>query len=284
MKIKPILFSTPMVQAILDGRKSQTRRTRGLGLINKEPNRFTHFQKYGGMAIAPLTGWKYQFWDETGRGYFEKEIKPKYEVGEILWVRETWRVIGWSHEGDGFDIQYMDGTIVKGVDLFDDYDEEAAFIEKLCDAMEKKCEATINEEEETFFWSWEQIQEFMPWKPSIYMPKAACRIFLEVTDVRAERLQGISEGDAIAEGIERTNDYWGSDGSKNYMYGSEKGFRHEWFFDDAPYGIENTPSVNGIISSFFTLIASIHSWEFLQSNPWVWVYDFKRVEKPENFL
>ena len=95
------------------------------------------------------------------------------------------------------------------------------------------------------------------WKPSVQMPQSASRITLEVTGVRVERLQDISEEDAIAEGItELANREYSLNGGKfraNYAVGS---FRQLW------------DSIN----------AKSHPW---QSNPWVWVIEFKKVENSQ---
>lgn len=100
------------------------------------------------------------------------------------------------------------------------------------------------------------------WKPSIFMPKEAARIFLEVTNVRVERLQDISREDAIAEGIERFDDatFW----YKNYLN-------------------QPLPGCSNPITSFQTLWMAINGAESWQSNPWVWVYEFKKIAKPTNW-
>lgn len=115
------------------------------------------------------------------------------------------------------------------------------------------------------------------WKPSIHMPKEAARIFLKVTKVRCERLQDISQSDSLAEGILvekqplKNNDGWHY--PKNYLA------KNNGDFGPTHFGIGQYKI------SFETLWDSInakkHPWE---SNPWVWVYDFERIEKPENFL
>ena len=92
------------------------------------------------------------------------------------------------------------------------------------------------------------------WRPSIHMPRAASRITLEITGVRVERLQNISEADAIAEGIERGNCNW-----RDYM--------------DHPFNDFTNPR-----RSYRSLWESINGLESWAANPWVWVVEFKRVE------
>lgn len=89
------------------------------------------------------------------------------------------------------------------------------------------------------------------WKPSIHMPKTACRLFLQIKNIRVERLHDISEQDAKAEGVETLNFYEG------YEVSSRGKFEGLW-----------------------NLINGIDGWEL---NPWVWVIEFERIEKPKNF-
>lgn len=103
------------------------------------------------------------------------------------------------------------------------------------------------------------------WKPSIHMPKVAARIFLEVTNIKVERLKDISEEDAIAEGVFQHSDY----GSTGYV--------HYGRTDEALTDID-------AVYSFETLWDSINGKDSWEKNPWVWVYDFKVVDKPANFL
>lgn len=200
-KIRPILFSTPMVQAILEGRKTMTRRICKHKLDDR-----------GARLTDQLEDWH------------GNKIKQPIEVGDIVWVRETFA------EFSGIEPQVS--YVYKADKLFDTPAKE-----HLCDNK---------------------------WKPSLFMPKQACRIWLEVTNVRLERLQDISEEDAIAEGVERVplepfvlryRDYTGL----------------EDYWDNAK-------------SSFHTLWIAINGATSWQENPWVWVYEFKQVEMPINFL
>ena len=129
----------------------------------------------------------------------------------------------------------------------------------------------------------EKIQEAKIWKPSIFMPKDACRLFLKVKNVRVEKLHDISDDDAKREGIYITDDYWGEKAPLNYMYGAEYGYKREYFFGDSPYGMEKVPTHSGWKASFFTLWWSINGKESLESNPFVWVYDFEIINKSDSF-
>lgn len=230
MKIRPILFSTTMVKAILEGRKTQTSRI---------------LKVKGCKPFLPDHSWSPEYIKK-----WNKDYHPYGQPGDILYVRETWRPIGWSFEGDGFTIQYADGK-ENCVQLFaDDTDKESDFSLKLCDLMQERCEPEVNEEEEYFSWTTAQIEEHMPWRPSIYLPKSAARIWLQIEDIRVEQLQDISEDDAIAEGIEK-----GPNGYLNYQEG----------------GFHNQLPKN----SFRTLWESINGPDSWNANPWVWAITFK---------
>lgn len=202
--IKPILFSTPMIQAILQGRKTQTRRK-----IKFPKDWITEDNLWDWVALQDLY----------------PEVFKKYSVGDVLWVRET--VLFYSDENGN-------------------------------DAVLYKADPDVDEFSIGLF-------EGKPkWKPSIFMPKAACRIFLEITDVRIERLQDISEEDAKAEGAFKRNDngfdvYRDSEDKYNELQGFsfKTGFKFLW------------QKINGA-----------ESWE---ANPFVWVVSFKQITKPENF-
>lgn len=211
---KPILFSTEMVQAILEGRKKLTRRTQGLEIINKNPDDWF----LDGLKILG------RFIFHNLKSKEEIQIKPKFEIGDILWVRETWQTT-WNENKKSWDTIYKaDGGY------------------------------------------WIDDDGIMKWKPSIFMPKKKCRIFLEITDVRVERLQDISEEDAIAEGVESFNHGYG---------GSPVGV----WYKDYIYGKFNLKP-NFSFKSLWKKINGEDSWN---TNPWVWVYEFKVVEKPKDF-
>lgn len=221
MKTKPILFSTPMVKAILEGKKTQTRR-----VIQFELNNIHYVFGMPKENIKLLADWSLsgidEFRDNILSYYvqcdvddsYSKEIKCPYEIGQILWVRETFCPVVDAHtfEDTGFKYRADNNT-----------------------QHYNGC-----------------------WKPSIFMPKVAARIFLKVTNVRIERLHDITESDAIDEGIKCIDNVY-------YDYLSEKFYRK-------PY------------ESFCTLWTKINGKESWNKNPFVWVYEFERIEKPKNFI
>ncbi|WP_413998688.1 hypothetical protein ACMDB5_13005 [Flavobacterium sp. W1B] len=199
-KFRPILFSTPMVQAILEGRKTQTRR------IVKDNLLQTCTDEYNELEFLILTS------------------KCPYEVGDVLWVRETFAPIS-NHKL----LRY----IYKG--------------------------------------GADWTNDLIKWKPSIFMPKEACRIFLKIKSIRVERLQDISEDDAIAEGI--------------YAKPGEVSKR-VWYRKYVTESVAKTEGAftESAIECFKTLWESINGKESLEKNPFVWVYEFEQIEKPLDFI
>jgi hypothetical protein len=194
LKERPILFSAPMVRALLAGTKTQTRR-----VCKPQP-----------IADARFVGGHYLPATKRNPGQ-EISVEAPYvhiacpygQRGDRLWVRETWRR----------DIDKIDGARL----------------------VQYRADDAIVEAPRTYF-----DLPSAGWIPSIHMPRWASRITLEVTGVRVELLQEISEADAISEGT------------------------------PFPCG--------GWVGGYQKLWESIHgpgSWE---ANPWVWVVEFKRVE------
>ncbi|HNX87729.1 MAG TPA: hypothetical protein PKH58_01495 [Paludibacteraceae bacterium] len=203
-KERPILFSTDMVQAILEGRKTMTRRTKGLAEISINAGHTQH--SYEGKI--PTDNNIHAFARMWGGHFAEtKHIKCSYgQPGDILWVRETWCNDPRGSE-DGISPYYYFKADFPNTDV------------------------------------WKGS-----WKPSIHMPRKAARIWLEITEIKAERLYSISREDAIAEGC-------GNEGT------------------DYPEG------------NFFALWRKINGIDSYQSNPWVWVITYKVLSttgRPEN--
>lgn len=231
---KPILFQTDMVRAILSGLKTQTRRTKGLDEINENPDEWiVENMEY---KTNPENDNRSFVLFETKDGQRKMIKKPYGDVGDILWVRETWADASLGEP-------LSPKTVVYKADYSDDI---------------------LNEERNKGFW-----------KPSIFMPKKACRIFLEVKDVRIERLFDTSEYDAIREGVRRFKCY-----EENGLHR----FVDYRFKRDADERYLKDHSFSMATSSFFSLWKSINGKKSLQLNPYVFVYEFFRTQKPQNFL
>lgn len=227
MAIKPILFNADMVRAIMDGRKTCTRRA--VKTRRKDACGFYVTKRTDGSFNGI-----YEY-DEDER-MFENQLIPPYKPGDILYVRETWHRYT-KRVGKG-----------EGCHLEEHYGYKASI-------------ANSEDAEE-------------PWKPSIHMPKKAARIWLKVTNVRVERLQEITETQTEEEGflftppcLHRTGENYcdidGPCGSKiKYcdMSAGELFGKVLW---------DSTIKKSDI---------DIYGWD---ANPWVWVIEFERCEKPK---
>lgn len=227
---RPILFNAEMVNAILDGRKSQTRR-----IITPQPEfkEGTGFHWKGAMYGI---GSNYA---ETVRNFTNFSC-PIGRVGDRLWVRETFAPVNLYGE---IALAYKaDSDVVRVVEneSFQDDDE------------------TINYDdprlEKYSFSAWaDDVLSGTEgnWKPSIHMPRWASRILLEITNVRVEHLQNISNEDAKAEGFDYSTHP--SAIEMGYAIGARTNFRHTW---EQIYGA--------------------NAWN---KNPWVWVVEFKKLNE-----
>ena len=232
IKERPILFSAPMVRAILDGRKTVTRRAfkphqvpnwsredPDMGMGHNWHAVGQHHRRYGFMVSG-----------ETERACAEELIKcgacPYGKPGDRLWVRETWVADAQVDAVPPRDLSQ--GEPIR-------YPADGSIRQAGC-SMIKPGRA----------------------RPSIHMPRWACRILLEVTDVRVERLQDISEEQALAEGVRLYTDH------------AEFG---DWYHVE---GIETYSAEPR--KSFELLWTSINGAESWNANPWVWAVSFRRVQ------
>ena len=220
MKERPILFSAPMVRAILDGRKTQTRRA-----VKPQPDSVKDFGKAVPYRRAAPPR-------DMPSAQYEVPIPCPYGVpGDRLWVRETWGVGNRSCPSQG----WVDGIEYRADCVGDE-------VPPLFEIIPGHVQA-------------DSIRA--GWRPSIHMPRWASRITLEVTDVRVERLQDISETDAMAEGIAEYPD----------------GFHWEPNPEPAYCRLIGRTAQR----AFLGLWEQINGVESVEANPWVWVVEFKRV-------
>ncbi|MHC1998489.1 morphogenetic protein [Klebsiella pneumoniae] len=221
MKERGMIFNGEMVRAILDGRKTQTRR----------PVKFPVHDKNLGCELAgnELAG-------ELSAGNYLNSAFGK--PGDRIWVREAYRLPA-----------SLDDVSPTGVG-------EMA----VATGYRKPWAPTFYDFTGTFSDGWKgfetppKVSDAGKLRPSIHMPRWASRILLEITDVRVERLNAISQEDAQAEGMELT------------------GWRPTYSDPDSG-GEVMTPYDN-----FAELWSSIYGDESWKANPWVWVISFKRVE------
>jgi len=195
VKERPILFNTPMVQAILSSHKTQTRREIKNKLIIEQAE-FECGHRPNVIRSEPSL----QYWIENGC--------PFGQVGDRLWVRET-------------------------------------FASGLCTNSGYAYRATHKAEDLEEGW-FEKIK----WTPSIHMPRTACRLILEITNIRIEHLNDITSEDAKAEGFDYSTHP--SAIEMGYSIGAKTNFRITW---EQIYGQ--------------------NEWN---KNPWVWVVEFKVIQ------
>lgn len=240
MKERPIIFNSEMVKAIIDGRKTMTRRIVNWRGVNEGLN----LQFSGLRACEESNGWVIESNTRTSSEWrCQPTPCPFGAVGDRLWVRETWGVV--SHELD------EDGRIQPWTP-----DRPATAIHEMPFGNGYYSGHAIYSADGEFAWGDDDGYEDgrSCWKPSIHMPRAASRITLEITGVRVERLNSISQEDAQAEGMELT------------------GWRPTYSDPDSG-GEVGTPYDN-----FAQLWESIYGVESWQANPWVWVIEFRVIE------
>ena len=240
MAIKPILFNTEMVRAILDGRKTCTRR------ICKDANEYT---------VPDMDFYNADRRTYAVHNYADKEHMEQLSTaertcpicsGDILYVRETWtEECGKYYYRADYDSDYLDPC------------------ETLSGGYPASCRNHAGCEWCT------ATSARIHWHPSIHMPKEAARIWLKVTDVRVERLQEITEEQACVEGT----DPWDEACYENNGW-------HPTFSDPDSGGDPNM--IDGFHKLWNSTIKKSdldrYGWD---PNPWVWVIEFERWEKPE---
>ncbi|CRM71057.1 hypothetical protein [Pseudomonas sp. 25 E 4] len=226
IKERPILFSAPMVRAILEGRKTVTRRAVKGFQIPTEDTAIPAGDRQRWSAIGQRDP-RYGFCvfgsteAECAKELEEYAPCPYGRRGDRLWVRETF----------GLQVRHYGGGAGEHI-VYRATNPDAIY----CKSAEG--------------------QEYpVKWKPSIHMPRHSSRILLEITDLRVERLQDITEDQAKAEGVRlytdhaELGDWWHVEGIETYSADPRKSFELLW------------SSVGG-------------DWS---ANPWVWVVEFKQV-------
>lgn len=210
MRERPILFSAPMVRAILAGRKTQTRRiVKPQPLPETDALRDVPRENRWYAASATINDWGVEY-RPLGTDQQHDWRCPYGVPGDELWVRETWRMAQW-----GGPIYRADKERALGMDEYSDRHK---------------------------------------WKPAIHLRREHSRIQLRITSVRVQRLQEITEGDAICEGVT----YSTPELDEVVEAGGE------WF----------RPARNAFRELWDSINAERAPWA---SNPWVWVVAFERI-------
>lgn len=235
MKERGVIFNSEMVRAILDGRKTQTRRIvkhqrHSSQEIKLCDDSFFHWSMIG--AEKPLSAINYEY----GR------------VGDRLWVRETYSLLG---NEDACPIDWNDNIV-------NDKTEAARIYRASCEQKSGDYGLWSIPDEADWKPHTEEMKFEGSWTPSIHMPRWASRITLEITDVRVERLNNISPRDVVAEGLIKlpaTGRYVRFQGAQHFGLAYDN---HKDAFADL-WDEVSKPDCN------------------YESNPWVWVIEFKRV-------
>lgn len=213
MKERPILFSGAMVRAILEGRKTVTRRMIKPSMRSADTQFELHQEQDG--SWRPMHTFDESSMDHLGT---EHPIACPYgQVGDRLWVRESFADL----QGTGIEHR----------------PDAAGPLQRYAFAADSPPGSAGDEARKDFG---------IKWKPSIHMPRAVCRILLEITGLRVERLQVITTEQLIAEGLQ----------TRLREHDAECDLLHQWK----------------------ELWASLNGEESWDANPWVWVVEFKRIE------
>lgn len=219
MKERPILFSAPMILSLLRGGKTQTRRV------------MKHRREWQIQEREDDSLWPFHPDYVTGEPTTSWLRCPYGTAGDQLWVRETWQHADWTEDGMPF-IRYRADNAVRFI-------EGNAIPEADCERITDRW-ADLSVPANVAI---DGKAADRKWRPSIFMPRWASRITLEITNVRVQRLWDISEEDAQAEGAPPVS----YDGTGVYR----EGYARLW------------DSINGAAS-----------WD---ANPWVWAISFQKV-------
>lgn len=246
MSIKAIRFNDESVRAIIAKKKTQTR------IVNKKAVDMKAYK------VERQSANKWNFYIQYG-GMVDViyPIESPVSVGDILWVRETWQ----------------------HVYTYDDSDK----------AIEETGRYVYFADDPMPFTYWVDTdtgehRDQMPWRPSIHMPREAARIFLRVTDVRAERLQDITEDDVCDEGAEPIISC-----HRKYCVYNQYGVQGEMCWN-TDFACKDCPEHSSYAELFGEEVwnktikksdMDNYGWS---ANPWVWVIKFERCEKPEVWL
>lgn len=233
VKERPIIFSGEMVKAILDGKKTMTRRVVKSGFIGQ----YEHAHIINQSSDKSREGKAYFYDKPVGSMVLSSQLvsNPYGNIGDRLWVRETHHVVGGIADYEIEEIKQGLHDIKK-------------FVSYKADGYGNPCDGG--------------------WTTPMFMPRWASRILLEIIDIRVERLQDISEADALKEGIRNYN-FEMEDSPDTYV-----GYTHLQK-DDGKSTLYKTPAI-AFERLWDTLNAKKgYPWS---SNPWVWAIEFKVIE------
>lgn len=249
-KSRPITMMQEMVLATMAGTKTQTRRLNGLDVINTAPDAWTIQSVAHNLEECDKRGTKVTLTQAVDLPI--ELFCPYGKPGDLLYVREKWRMVGWDFNSGEIKIEYSDGTQMWCKYPRCDTSDHADWLINYIDNLEKRgvLQKDPNDDERWIF-----TDKPNPWKPSIHMPREFTRLNLEVVYIGLERLNDISGNDAKQEGMKSC------DFGVYLDYTSKLGIFDCW----------------SSIESFTTLWQSIYGLDSWHKNPWVWVVTFKTL-------
>lgn len=252
-RVLPVLFNTDMVRAILDGRKTVTRRCVKYKYDNTEMKMRT--DKYGTRLVEIQRAVEGETFGKNpdGSSWYKLlgYVEPKlpYQPGDTIYARETWRVGAWDVRRQMIAFDYKDGMCGELVHI-----QDRIMFERLVDQSREDARKAGYEYNGVDF-VWEKGNSPCRWRPSIHMPREAARIWLKVLSVSMERLQEISGEELLKEGIEKSLLF---DGAVKNAFDK---FKDLWDSTIKKFDLDR------------------YGWE---ANPWIWAIEFERCEKPES--
>lgn len=229
----PLLMQPSMVQAVINDSKTATRRLSGLDAVNDNPDKWEYVRFWDGHA---------KFW-EKHNAIHEIYIKCPYgNPGDVIWIRETY-------------IAYGHWASITNPDT-----EKKIWSFKDLTLSEGKPYYYLGQDHP---FKLQTGRKNIGWykRPAIFMPKEACRLFLETESIDCEMLQDITEADSFREGIT-----WNV-GPVQGGYGARESTKHI------------TP-----IGAFKDLWITINGEDSWNKNPWVWIVGFKKTNMPTDFI
>ena len=263
VKERPIIFSGEMVRAILDGKKTMTRR-----LVKGDISKYKHAHIIKQSSDKSREGKAYFYDEPVGCMVLSSQLVkcPYGKIGDRLWVREAYTVTGWNCDDGSVYIKYLaDGH----EQYFDNETDEMecaidSLVASVCKELDKRKVPMLNDEAYDCSLDRNKPRNRSP----MLMPRFASRILLEITDIRVERLNDISEADALKEGIRNYN-FEMEDSPDTYV-----GYTHLQK-DDGKSTLYKTPAI-AFERLWDTLNAKKgYPWS---STPWVWAIEFKVIE------
>lgn len=265
-KERPIFMSGEMVKALLDGRKTQTRR-----VVKWKPYPgYTGNLQWHGMTLGnPSTGNIESGWCLYSKGgaCWNQRTEAAFchygKSGDRLWVRETFRVEGWRNEGTLL-IGFKDGR-TRTCDNVGEWDRYAI-------QATDQCAAAQCPQDGEGYYQWRRKEDCpVKWKPSIYMPRWASRLTLELTAVRVERVQDISGEDCLSEGVRIPVS---TDGKLLVRLSGD--FKPADYIKKHPRDWTPTEALRAEYASLWDLLNAKRGYGW-DKNPFVWVLEFKRL-------